>query len=320
MTLFSPPRQRFPTYDPMVNPENHQEWFGAAYWSGPGESVPYTDTSLMGDDSRVLMDRVIPFIENMVTKDKRFFTTVWLHSPHDPVIADPADDTYADHEELTEEQKTYYTIVTQMDRQIGRLMKTLEEQGILDNTLIAFTSDNGPSHVYAGSAGGLRGFKQDLFEGGIRVPGIMVWPGTIPAGKTTDTPVITHDYLPTLLDIWEAGEDRYPADRPLDGRSMMPVIRGEKTEVRDLHFGFSRYDVNDESDFPQRVSLLRGSDKIVTQDFGETWELFDLDKDPAESNNLVEEFPQKLAEMRDAWSAWFEETKRSREGADYRED
>ena len=308
---------KVPTYDPMVDPENRPEWFGAAYWAGAKEPVPYTDPSLLGDDSRVMMDRVIPFIENMVTNDKRFFTTVWLHSPHDPVIADPADDTYAGHEGLTEKQRTFYTIITQMDRQIGRLWETLEEQGILENTLIAFTSDNGPSHVYGGSSGGLRGYKQDLYEGGVRVPGIMVWPGTIPAGQQTDTPVITHDYLPTLLEIWDAGDEHYPATRPLDGRSMMPVIRGDETTTRDLQFGFSRYDAKDETEFPQRVSLIRGTDKIITQDHGETWELYDLADDPTESENLAEEHPEKLVEMRKAWLEWFEETKRSRDGADY---
>lgn len=308
---------KVPTFDPMVNPENRPEWFGAAYWTGHEQAVPYADPSLMGDDSRVLMDRVIPFIENAVTNDKRFFTTVWLHSPHDPVIADPADDTYADHEGLSDDQKTYFTIVTQMDRQIGRLWETLEKQGILENTLVAFTSDNGPSHVYAGSAGGLRGFKQDLYEGGIRVPGFIVWPGTISAGKTTDVPVITHDYLPTLLDIWEAGDEHFPAERPLDGRSILPVIRGEETATRDLQFGFSRYDAESEYDLPQRVALIRGTDKIITQDFGQNWELYDLAADPSEQENLAKKHPQKLAAMRDAWIAWFEETKRSRQGADY---
>ena len=308
---------KVPTYDPMVDPENRPEWFGTAYWTGHKQPVPYTDPSLMGDDSRVLMDRVIPFIENAVTNDKRFFTTIWLHSPHDPVIADPADGTYANHEGLTEDQKTFYTIVTQMDRQIGRLWQTLEEQGIVENTLIAFASDNGPSHVYAGSAGGLRGFKQDLYEGGIRVPGIIVWPGTIAAGKVTDVPVITHDYLPTLLDIWESGDEHFPAGRPLDGRSMLPVIRGEKTSTRDMQFGFSRYDVNGEFDLPQRIALIRGTDKIISQDFGENWELYDLATDPSEQENLADEYPEKLAAMRNAWLAWFEETKRSRQGADY---
>jgi arylsulfatase A-like enzyme len=129
---------------------------------------------------------VIPFIEDSVTNGRRFFATIWLHSPHDPVVADPADDTYANQAGLTDAQRTYYTIVTQMDRQIGRLWQTLEEQGIAENTLLAFTSDNGASDKFAGSNGALRGFKQDLYEGGIRVPGILVWPGKIPAGSSSD--------------------------------------------------------------------------------------------------------------------------------------
>ena len=308
---------KVPTYDPMVNPDTHAEWFGSAYWTGPGQAVPHTDPSLLGDDSRVLMNRVIPFVENMVTNDKRFFTTLWLHSPHDPVIADPSDDTYAGHQGLTDDQRTFYTIITQMDRQIGRLMEALTKQGILENTLIAFTSDNGPSHVFAGSAGGLRGFKQDLYEGGVRVPSILSWPGVIPSGQRKNTPTITHDYLPTLLEIWEVDGKTWLGDRPLDGRSMMPIFRGEETPVRDLAFGFSRYNATRESDLPQRMSLIRGNDKIITHDFGDTWALYDLEADPAETTNLADEYPQKLAAMRADWNAWFASTLSSRAGADY---
>jgi len=310
---------KVPTFDPMDDPENRGNFYGTAYWTGAAQPVPHTDPSLLGDDSRVLMDRVIPFIENAVTHDKPFFTTVWLHSPHDPVVADPADQTFTDIAGLTEDQRTYYTIVTAMDRQIGRLWKTLEEQGILENTLIAFTSDNGPSPVYAGSAGGLRGFKFDLYEGGVRVPGILVWPGTIPAGRSSDAPVITHDYLPTLLDIWQVDESAYPADRPLDGQSMLPLIHGESPAERDLAFAFTKWNASSDRELPERMALTRGSDKLISQDYGDSYQLYDLSSDPAEENDLAAKYPQKVETMREAWHAWFESTLRSRSGADYPE-
>jgi arylsulfatase A-like enzyme len=308
---------KVPTFDPMNDPENPGQDYGAAYWAGENQPVPYTDTSLLGDDSRIMMDRLVPFIENKVRNDQRFFATVWLHSPHDPVVADPSDDTYKDHPDLTDAQRTYYTIVTQMDRQIGRLWETLEEQGIADNTLLAFTSDNGPSHVYTGSTGGLRGFKQDLYEGGIRVPGFLVWPGTIPAGLHSDEAVITHDYLPTLLDIWQADASVYPADRPLDGRSMMPLVRGETPPPRKMSFAFTRWDAENDKELPQRLALIHGSKKLVSYDYGQTFELYDLNSDTVEAIDIAADHPQAVEQMHQDLLDWFESTKRSRAGEDY---
>ena len=308
---------KVPTFDPMDDPEDRGNYYGTAYWTGPDRAVPYEDMSLWGDDSRVLMDRVIPFIEDSVTNGRRFFATIWLHSPHDPVVADPADDTYANQAGLTDAQRTYYTIVTQMDRQIGRLWQTLEEQGIAENTLLAFTSDNGASDKFAGSNGALRGFKQDLYEGGIRVPGILVWPGKIPAGSSSDAPVITHDYLPTLLDIWQADESAFPSSRLLDGRSLMPVVRGETPGPRQLHFAFTRWDASDEFDLPQRMAVIDGSYKLISHDYGQNWELYDLASDLSEENDIAPDQQERVAQLRSDLLEWFESTKRSRDGADY---
>lgn len=308
---------KVPTFDPMDDPGNRGSYYGTAYWTGPERAVPFEDMSLWGDDSRVLMDRVIPFIENSARTDQPFFTTVWLHAPHDPVIADPADKTYAGHSDLTDEQRTYYTIVTQMDRQIGRLWQSLEELGIAGDTLLAFASDNGASHMFAGSNGGLRGFKQDLYEGGIRVPGFLVWPGKIPAGSSTDAAVITHDYLPTLLDIWQIDDSTYPQGRPLDGRSMLPLIRGETVGARQMQFAFTRWDASVEFDLPQRMALIDGSNKLVSYDYGQTWELYNLATDLAEKSDVAAENSDLVDQMRGELLAWFESTKRSRDGADY---
>ena len=230
---------KVPTFDPMRDPDNPDEWFGTAYWLGEGDAVPYDDPTLAGDDSRVIVDRLIPFIESQADKEQPFFATVWLHSPHDPVVADPDDPTYADHDGLTDGQKDYYSIVTKLDHEIGRIVRALDDLGIAGDTLVAFTSDNGASDQFAGSNGHFRGYKQDVYEGGIRVPSLLVWPGVIPAGSSSNVPTITHDYMPTLLDIWNA-EDRFPADRPLDGRSLMPLVRGEAVPPRQLAFAFTR--------------------------------------------------------------------------------
>src|SRR5690606_10820501 len=141
--------------------------YGTAYWVGPEAAVPAADPSLAGDDSRVIVDRVIPFVERAVAGGTPFFATVWLHSPHEPVVFNPNDRAFAEEPgELDEAQRAYASSIRGLDDQVGRLWAALERLGVSDNTLFAFASDNGPSPLYTGSSGGLRGFKQDLYEGG----------------------------------------------------------------------------------------------------------------------------------------------------------
>ena len=120
----------------------------------------------------------------------------------------------------------YYGNVTQMDDAVGTVLAALEAQGLAENTLVWFTSDNGPARTKyhnVGSAGSLRGYKGLMYEGGLRVPGIVRWPARIKAGTTSATPVSGVDVLPTLCEI--AGIAA-PSDRKLDGASVAPVFSG----------------------------------------------------------------------------------------------
>jgi arylsulfatase A len=147
---------------------------------------------------------------------------VCFHEPHEPIASDtrytklyPSDDpSYAAH----------HGNITQMDDAFGRLMRALDEQGLRENTFVLFTSDNGPAitpqHPH-GSAGPLRDKKGSLWEGGIRVPGIVRWPGRTRAGTTSDEPISGVDFLPTACAV--AGVER-PRDRALDGINWLPVL------------------------------------------------------------------------------------------------
>eukprot|EP00487_Bulimina_marginata_P000158 TRINITY_DN10308_c1_g1_i1.p1 TRINITY_DN10308_c1_g1~~TRINITY_DN10308_c1_g1_i1.p1 ORF type:complete len:152 (-),score=37.50 TRINITY_DN10308_c1_g1_i1:26-424(-) len=118
-----------------------------------------------------------------------------------------------------------------MDKEIGRLRAKLKQLGIADNTLITFTSDNGPEGrkgirgVFAGETAGLRGRKGSIYEGGVRVPTLALWPGKIQAGSTTDVAGSTLDYFPTITDLVNY---QLPDQRPIDGESLLPLLTAEQ--------------------------------------------------------------------------------------------
>ena len=201
-------------------------------WACPYyENGELATQNLDGCDSRVIMDRAVPFIQNAVENDQSFFTTIWFHAPHAPVVAGPEHRAmYADY---SEDEQHYYGCITAIDDQVGRLYQTLQDLGVVDNTLICFCSDNGPEGKtghdgrHRGSSGGLRGRKRSLFDGGVGVPALLNWPGHTEPGRTVTTPCSTLDYFPTIMDLMGY---EMPDERPIDGISLMPLIWDEMTE------------------------------------------------------------------------------------------
>jgi arylsulfatase A-like enzyme len=180
-------------------------------------------------------------------------------------------------------------MITRMDRDVGRLVDLLQARGVERRTLVMFTSDNGPHQEGGGDpaffkgAGGLRGIKRDLYEGGIRVPMIARWPGTIPAGRVSDHVWAHWDVLPTLADV--AGAAIPPG---LDGMSMARALRGEAQPThRFLYWEFH------ERGFQQAVRM--GSWKAVRPKKGGPLELYDLATDPSEQRDVAAAHPQVVA-------------------------
>ena len=293
---------KVPTWDPMKVPGSGQP-YGTHYWTAPGKAET---ENLEGDDSRVLMDRAIPFIRSAVQAKKPFLAVVWFHTPHEPVVAGKKYlDLYADAG--SEKERHYYGCLTAMDEQMGRLRKELRDLGIADNTMLWFCSDNGPEHKTGpGSAGPLRGRKRDLFEGGVRVPGILEWPARVKPGRATDLPCSTSDYFPTVLDV--LGFQMQGRPEPIDGVSLLPLIEGRMTE-RPRPIGF-------ESD--RQVSLTDNRYKIISTDGGKTYMLFDLVENPGETKDLAAEKPEIVAGMRATLEAWRASCRDSQAGKDYR--
>ena len=328
---FSPPQvngfdmcfsteSKVPTWDPMLRPKNNKSktwWdpakdngpYGTAYWNEKGVRVT---ENLRGDDSRVIMDRAIPFFRAAVKKEQPFFTIVWFHAPHLPVVAGPEyTKLYAKHSKFAQH---YYGCITALDEQVGRLRKELRTLGIADNTLVTFCSDNGPEGNASapGSAGHFSGRKRALLEGGIRVPGLIEWPAKIKPSKT-DIPAVTSDYLPTILEIIGAEQ----ADkRPLDGISLVPLFKGKMKE-RGQPIGFQS--AGQVALISDRYKIYgSGGRKKEQQLTLPKLKLFDLKKDPSEKKDLAAQHPDIIKKMAATLKQWRESCRHSATGGDYK--
>ncbi|MBC8325278.1 MAG: sulfatase-like hydrolase/transferase [Verrucomicrobia subdivision 3 bacterium] len=328
---FSPPQvngfdvcfsteSKVPTWDPMLRPEtsNSRTWwdpakhnvpYGTAYWNEKGVRIT---ENLRGDDSRVIMDRAVPFIRAAAKKEQPFFTIVWFHAPHLPVVAGPEHTKlYAKHKKF---EQHYFGCITAMDEQIGRLRKELRTLGIADNTLVAFCSDNGPEGQAGknpGSAGHLSGRKRSLLEGGIRVPGLIEWPAKIKPGKT-DIPAVTSDYLPTILEIISA---KRADKRPLDGISLLPLFEGKMNE-RSQPIGFQSG--NQAALISDRYKIYRNGDRKKESGNASKIKLFDLKRDPSEKNDIAHQHPDLIKKMIATLEQWRKSCRHSDVGGDYK--
>ncbi len=287
---------KVPTFDPMVDPDKGGA-YGTHYWTGPGQMVT---EGLEGDDSRVIVDRVEPFIRQCADAKEPFFAVVWFHAPHLPVVASAED--RAPFADLDEETQAYYGCIRALDREVGRLRAVLADTGIADDTILWFCSDNGPEgrdDRAPGSAGGLRGRKRSLFEGGTRVPGILTWPRRVPAGTVCDVPVSTADYLPTIAG-W-TGADRAAAGA-IDGEDLEPVfdaLWSGRPATRRKPIGFVS---------GNQVAWIDGDLKLVARAKEGALELvglFDLAQDPSESHDLSPARPASVEELRRGMQAFY---------------
>jgi arylsulfatase A-like enzyme len=310
---------KIPTYDPMWKPKKFDiekgeslrygwkavtdkkeaEKYGTYYWKG----IETAETeNLEGDNSRVVMDRVIPFIENSVENGNPFLSVVWFQTPHLPVVADK--EMMAEYSNNSHVEQIYYATISGMDKQVGRLWTKLEELGQAENTMIWFCSDNGPENGTPGTSGPFRERKRSLYEGGVRVPAFCVWPKGIKSGLVSEYPMVTSDYLPTVIDILGI---EYPDNRPVDGISLKPVLMGNNLK-REKPIGFR---------FQTKMSWVTHSYKLISTDKGETFELYNLLNDKSEKNNIAKENVELVEQMKSELFNWIESCNASNTGVDY---
>jgi len=187
----------------------------------------------------------------------------------------------------------YGDVVEHLDRGVGGILDALDEAGVADNTIVILTSDNGP--WFEGSAGDLRGRKGETHEGGFRVPFLARWPAAIPAGTKSDAMAMNIDLLPTLAKL--AGTSP-PADREIDGRDILTVLKGSAQTPHDLLFFYNGNDIAAVRTPRFRLVLhtYYKSFDVAFERFG-TSLLFDLERDPQESFSYVREHPDIVEEL-----------------------
>jgi arylsulfatase A-like enzyme len=196
----------------------------------------------------------------------------------------------------------YAAMMEAMDRAAGRILAALDELGLAENTLVVFTSDNGglsTSEGHPTSNLPFRGGKGWVYEGGIRVPFIVRWPGVAPAGKVEPTPVSTIDIFPTAL----AAAGGKPAG--VDGKDLAPLLRGEAFPARDLFWHYPHY--GNQGGFPGGA-IRSGNWKLVENYEDGRTSLYDLADDPGERKDLADDQKERVAEMKAKLHAWYRET------------
>lgn len=192
----------------------------------------------------------------------------------------------------------YGDVIEEIDWSVGQILQTLRDQKIDRNTLVVFTSDNGPwltFGLHGGSAGMLREGKGSTWEGGMRVPALAWWPGTIPAGQTTQDLASTLDLLPTAAAL--AGAE-LPADRPLDGYDLSPVLKGQGPSPREVMYYYRGTKLYAVRQGPWKMHYITrsayGPDKPVEHN---PPQLYHLGQDPSEQHNVAKDHPEVLAKI-----------------------
>lgn len=272
-----------------------------------------------GDSSDVTTDEALKFIHRQGKAGKPFLAVVWFGSPHGPHQALPGDK--AAYAGLPEKDQDYYGELTAVDRSVGRLRAALRELKVSDNTLLWYNSDNG-GDAGPKSTGFLRGSKGTMWDGGLRVPGLVEWPARIPKAFTIDVPCSTLDIYPTVLEA--TGAVAKNQIQPLDGVSLIPFFE-QKTAARSKAIPFWAHGKKGSGHaaliaWPYKLHLDPNERKKKARTEGNTLPsalLFDLSKDPKETTDLAAQQPERVAKMKAELEAWKASVEKSLAGADY---
>lgn len=351
---------------------SHDNFFELNPWLSRNGAPP---ERFKGESSEIIVREALRFIAHAKEQGRPFFVVVWFGSPHEPYSGLPADLALYDHlpatfanrrVKLTSNEtglqvqrlqrdvlRERFAEITAMDRAIGQFREQLTTDGLRANTLLWYCGDNGTS-VDASATVPFRGEKGRIYEGGIRVPGIIEWPARLARPRASNVNTVTSDILPTLCDL--AGQP-LPA-RPLDGISLKPLLDGTMTErprpigfwnglprpargtaepylepelqkgttpvaklqdgVATRNFENYRHPKIEPKDYNGPRAWLDGRYKLVIDGAPRSGrELFDVRADPAEKNNLLEAQPELAARLERELRAWQESVLHSLTGADY---
>ena len=271
-----------------------------------------------GDGSDISMDEALKFIRRQVAAGKSFLTVVWFGNPHTPHEALPADKAL--YSTLPEKDQNYYGEITAIDRNVGKLRTALRELKVADQTILWYCSDNG-GDAGPKSTGNLRGSKGTLWDGGLRVPGLVEWPARIPRPRVSDIPCSTMDIYPTILAATGAKAEKQI--QPLDGINLLPLFDGQMSACSQAIPFIARLDQENSHaaliDWPYKLHLNAnfGRGKKGGSQPAAPVLLFDLAKDPYETTDLAAQQPDRVAQMTSKLEAWRTSAQQSLAGADY---
>ncbi|RMD76271.1 MAG: N-acetylgalactosamine 6-sulfate sulfatase (GALNS), partial [Lentisphaerae bacterium] len=254
-------------------------------------------------------DAAVEFIRK--NKDRPFYVNLWLHEVHVSHI--PTTESMEQWKHLDKRKQVYSAVISDGDKAVGKILDVLDQEGLTDRTIVIFSSDNGPAapaekpderkhrdhgkvaynrYYSIGSTAGMRGHKATLFEGGVRLPLLVRWPGHAPAGMKNDTTVITTiDFLPTFCAI--AGVE-LPPNFACDGENMLAAFKGEKVIRKKPLFW----------EYRSRLAVRDGEWKLIASLDGKQLELYRLSVDREERNNLVSKYPEITARLKKMVLEW----------------
>lgn len=294
---------------------------GAAQFLYPPTDLPAPDKNNDGKTTDRIADEAVKFIE--ANKDRPFFAYLPFLAVHIPISAKPElvekyqkkaatapPDAFGTEGKskvrLVQNQPAYAAMLEQMDSAIGRVLTALDRNGLTDKTIVIFNSDNGGLATAEGSPTSnlpLRGGKGWLYEGGVRVPLIIRAPGITKAGVVCESPVVSTDYYPTLLQL--LGLPAQPKQH-LDGVSFVPLLKGESENRGPIFWHYPHY--GNQGGAPG--SAVRDGDwKLIEWFESEKSELFNLREDPSEAHNVAAANPDKVKALHERLVAWRKEVK-----------
>ena len=287
-------------------------------YSSPTIRSDGTFVKTKGYCTDVFFDAALDWIDRCRKEGKPFFCYVTPNAPHGPLDCPAGSDTpylaklkaagVKDPQSRAEIAK-FYGMIENIDTNIGRLMKKLDEWGLANDTLVVFTTDNGTATGAPVFNAGMRGMKGTAYRGGTRVPSFWRWPGTLPSG--VDVPAVTAhiDVLPTLCEFAGVAIPHEVAAK-VEGRSLVPLLRDRKTAWPDrpLFTHLGRWDRGKQAETEYRQCRVReGKWSLVNvKNSPTTWELYDVAADPEERQNLAQQQPEIVARLSAEYDRWWQ--------------
>ncbi|MCB0666213.1 MAG: sulfatase-like hydrolase/transferase [Saprospiraceae bacterium] len=288
--------------------DNYSHFF---YWNGPNRHDLHQNGQEVFRDGHYFPDLMVEEAQQFIINNQNnpFFIYFAINMPHYPYQGDEKWLQYYREKGTPYPRDLYNAFVSSLDERIGRLIDFIDEQGLRENTIIVFQSDHGHSteeraHFGGGNSGPYRGAKFSLFEGGIRVPALISWPGRLPQGEVRNQMLCSIDWLPTLAELTAINLDQ----SDLDGRSFASIIRNEAagTPHPDLHWQMNQrwavrkgkwkllYDPHDTSD---GRSIPENTEENMLF-------LVDLSQDVSEQKNRSNEYPEVVKELEELHHRW----------------